>query len=245
MLTGTTADYWVLVIAVCTFLILANYKHMSTWVQEHKIILWSLPWGLSALWAVLGLVLAGYNDIGACKLNLTILFLYMTDTLIGCWFTSDRVRLLVNFIPRWLIIITILALYARLYRLIYKAHNRFMSFNDETSPHNLEPHSVEAETESVSSTHRIGRPSASMNIASKDMNVDIEQTSGAIPGRTHVRKPSPVLKKMARQMMSYPLVYMLIWTIPTTIRIYQSVTGKAAPFGIATVDKVRLSHQPK
>jgi len=38
-------------------------------------------------------------------------------------------------------------------------------------------------------------------------------------------------------MMTYPLIYMLIWTIPTTIRIYQATTGKAAPFGIGTVDK--------
>ncbi|KAF2463377.1 uncharacterized protein BDR25DRAFT_298177 [Lindgomyces ingoldianus] len=173
-------DYWVLVIAVSTFLILANYKLQSTWIQEHRIVLWCLPWGFSALWATLGLVIGGYGDIGA-----------------WCWFTSDRVRLLVNFIPRWFIILIILGLYVHLYRLIYKAHNRFMSFNDEASPHSLSP-----ETESVSSTRRIGRPS-----------------------------------KMAYQMMSYPLVYMIIWTIPTTIRIYQSSTGKAAPFGIATVDK--------
>lgn len=82
-----------------------------------------------------------------------------------------------------------------------------------------------------------------MNVGSgsKDLNVDIEvqQSGSAANGRTHVRQPSPVLKKLARQMMMYPLVYMLIWTIPTTIRIYQSVTGKPAPFGIATVDKVR------
>ena len=38
-------------------------------------------------------------------------------------------------------------------------------------------------------------------------------------------------------MMTYPLVYMLIWTIPTTIRIYQATTGRSAPFGIATIDK--------
>lgn len=40
----------------------------------------------------------------------------------GCWFTSDLTRLLVNFIPRWLIIISILAIYIRLYFVIYKAH---------------------------------------------------------------------------------------------------------------------------
>lgn len=78
----------------------------------------------------------------------------------------------------------------------------------------------------------------SMVLTSKDM--DVERSGGTMPGRTHVRGPSPVLKKMAYQMMSYPLAYMLIWTIPTSIRIYQSVTGKAAPFGIATVDKVGI-----
>lgn len=31
---------------------------------------------------------------------------------------------------------------------------------------------------------------------------------------------------------------MLIWTIPTIVRIYQAVTDKRAPFGIATLDKV-------
>lgn len=39
-------------------------------------------------------------------------------------------------------------------------------------------------------------------------------------------------------MMAYPLVYLFIWTIPTTIRIYQSTTNKAAPFPIGTIDKV-------
>ncbi|KAF2256060.1 hypothetical protein BU26DRAFT_573909 [Trematosphaeria pertusa] len=173
-------DYWVLLIAVCTFLILANHKHMSSWIQEHRLVLWCLPWGFSALWAAIGLGLDGYSDIGA-----------------WCWFGSDKTRLLVNFLPRWLIVIFILALYARLYRIIYKAHNRFMSFNDQMSPHNHASPSVEPDTDS----------------------------------------PNPMLKKMARQMMSYPLAYMLIWTIPTTIRIYQSVKGKPAPFGIATVDK--------
>ncbi len=38
--------------------------------------------------------------------------------------------------------------------------------------------------------------------------------------------------------MTYPLVYLLIWAIPTSIRIYQAVTSNPAPFGIATVDKV-------
>ena len=141
-----------------------------------------------------------------------------------------------NFIPRWLIIIIILALYARLYRIIYNAHSRFVSFDDGSSPNALESH-ISPETGSVASTHRIGRPSDTLNITSKDTIPDIEQNNSTGNGRTHTRLPSPVLKRLARQMMMYPLVYMLIWAIPTTIRIYQSVSGRAAPFGIATVDK--------
>lgn len=38
-------------------------------------------------------------------------------------------------------------------------------------------------------------------------------------------------------MMLYPLVYMLIWALPTSIRIYQAVSGRPAAFPIATADK--------
>lgn len=38
-------------------------------------------------------------------------------------------------------------------------------------------------------------------------------------------------------MLAYPLIYMLIWIVPTTIRIYQATTDKPAPFSVATVDK--------
>jgi hypothetical protein len=185
----------------------------------------------------------------------------LVNALIGCWFGSDKVRLLVNFVPRWLIIVVILVLYSRLYHIIYMAHNRFMSFHDENSPHtntpsnpqlhshnrtlNLDQHTLTPETESISSTRRIGRPSVTMIIETTDTdrtrtNVGVADvgTGGSMTGRTHVRQPSPVLKRLARQMMYYPLVYMLIWTIPTTIRIYQAVTSRPAPFGIATVDKV-------
>ena len=43
--------------------------------------------------------------------------------------------------------------------------------------------------------------------------------------------------KLSYQMMLYPLVYMLIWALPTSIRIYQAVSGKPAAFQVATADK--------
>lgn len=72
-----------------------------------------MPWFFSILWAGVGLAAVGYGDIGA-----------------WCWFVSDPLRLFVNFIPRWLIIITILALYTRLFIIIHKTHNHFMPFDD-------------------------------------------------------------------------------------------------------------------
>lgn len=54
-------------IAICTFLILANYKHLVNWLQDHRLLLWCVPWFLSILWAALGVGLDGYSNIGACK----------------------------------------------------------------------------------------------------------------------------------------------------------------------------------
>ncbi len=76
-------DYWVFVIAVYTYFVLTDQKKCSAWVQDHSWIPWVLPWLLSVLWAAIGLGVTGYGDIGA-----------------WCWFTSDEVRLLVNFVPR-------------------------------------------------------------------------------------------------------------------------------------------------
>ena len=132
LLTVTIADYWVFTIAVCTFLILANYKNASTWVQEHKIVVWALPWGLSFLWAALGQVRVGYGYIGACK-DPRAMMSHLQLTQLGCWFTSDRVRLLVNFIPRWIIILAILAIYTRLYQVMHRAEKGMMS-EDEDMP---------------------------------------------------------------------------------------------------------------
>lgn len=65
------ADYWVLIIAAYTFLVLADLKHFSSLIQEHRITLWLIAWLLSIIWASVGLGVVGYGDIGACKLYLS------------------------------------------------------------------------------------------------------------------------------------------------------------------------------
>lgn len=46
---------------------LNDRKGVAGWLQSHRLIVWALPWFLSFLWATLGLLIAGYGDIGACK----------------------------------------------------------------------------------------------------------------------------------------------------------------------------------
>lgn len=41
-------------------------------------------------------------------------------------------------------------------------------------------------------------------------------------------------------MMMYPIAYIVIWFLPTAIRIYQTITSQPAPFALQTVDKVSL-----
>jgi hypothetical protein len=130
-----------------------------------------------------------------------------------------------------------LGLYIRLYHIIYQAHEQFVSFQDDSSA--CGPPGSSPAPEILPSAWRLGHPSVSTHIVNKNGTIEVgRHCSGVMNGRAHLKRPSPILKNLAKQMMYYPLAYMLIWTIPTSIRIYQSVKGVPAPFGIATVDKV-------
>jgi hypothetical protein len=177
------ADYWVLTIAVCTYLILANHKYQSSWIQEHRLITWVLPWVLSTMWASIGLAVVGYGDIGACKYSRVVPYLVRTLTEAGCWFTSDRVRLLVNFLPRWLIIIAILGLYLRLYFIIHKAHTRFMSFDEDATG------SLQMESSTTRSAPRV-----SLNVSSGTDGCEAGRPT--LPTHSRIGRPSPVLKRV-------------------------------------------------
>ncbi|SPJ78519.1 uncharacterized protein FTOL_06908 [Fusarium torulosum] len=192
-------DYWVLTIAMCTYVILAGHKSLSSWVQDQRILLSCLPWALSLLWAGIGLKFAGYGDIGA-----------------WCWFTSDKVRLLANFVPRWVIIIIILAMYARLYWILRKSHKSFISLGNSTS----DPASRHRTTQgAMRSNHDAWR-----------------YYESDVAGR---RK----LQRIAQLMLMYPVVYMIVWTLPTAIRIYQTITHTPSPFALQTLDKACIVSQ--
>ncbi|KAK2038943.1 hypothetical protein LZ31DRAFT_607624 [Colletotrichum somersetense] len=189
-------DYWVLTIAVCTYFILAGHKTQSTWVQNHELIIWALPWIFSLLWASVGLGVVGYEDIGA-----------------WCWFTSDTVRLLVNFVPRWVIIVIMFVMYAHLSFVLYKAHIRLGSIQD---PSPLHPDSG-LTTEEGSWMTSIHEGTESRSAVS-------------------VRR----LKRVARLMLLYPLAYAIIWSLPTAVRVYQATENRPAAFALQTVDKAAV-----
>ncbi|KAL4959335.1 G protein-coupled glucose receptor regulating Gpa2-domain-containing protein [Aspergillus stella-maris] len=185
-------DYWILIIAVCTYLILMGHDTAAAWIQEHRVLLWCVPWVLSALWASLGLVLVGYGNIGA-----------------WCWFTSDQVRLYVNFVPRWIIILIILSLYTRLCIFLYRSH------------------------QSISSDYEVSGRGLPTELRQWQM-LDGAGRGGANGGGGG----SQWCQGISRRMMIYPTVYALIWTVPTATRIYHGVTGKTAPLGLSIVDNV-------
>ncbi|KAM7192597.1 hypothetical protein V8F20_008806 [Naviculisporaceae sp. PSN 640] len=183
-------DYWVFIIAIYTYFVLTDQKRCSNWIQSHPFIPWILPWLLSCLWAAVGLGVTGYGDIGG-----------------WCWFTSDQVRLLVNFVPRWAIIAIMFLMYARLYFILWRAHRRLVSLD----------------------TSQSGNPSS----GSDSRQLDSNGPNGPAVSARHTRK----LKRLARLMLLYPLAYAIVWSLPTCIRIYQTITGHPAPWQLQTIDK--------
>jgi hypothetical protein len=117
-----------------------------------------------------------------------------------------------------LIIFTILYLYIRLYFIIHAAHTRFETFDSDI----------------IASS---SNPRLSLHISEgTDPECEVQTPQ---PSTFQVRRDTKALRRISLQMMVYPLVYMLIWTMPTTVRIYQATSGRSAPFVVGTIDKVR------
>ncbi|KAK6529686.1 hypothetical protein TWF281_008849 [Arthrobotrys megalospora] len=248
-------DWWVLVIAIATYIILGNFKAQSQFIQTHVWIPWVGPWVLSIIIAVVCHLVLGYGYIGG-----------------WCWLTSDLMRLLVNFIPRWLIVIAIALIYIRLYMIVRKA--RKWDIEAESPDPGDEMADTSVILMSVGKRDRERRGSGVL--VSRDVSVSFGRkgstaptfvtmvTSQAGDSREAVsscsvreerirnmnvnssrsvslgmRQPlnANQLKRIAKKMMVYPLAYAIIWACPTAIRIYQGTTGTRAPLWITIVDK--------
>jgi len=168
---------------------------LSAWAQEHRVFIWIIPWFFSLLCGALGLGLIGYGYTGSF-----------------CLLVSDKLRLFINYIPRWAIIITILILYTRLYLILQRARKTI---------------SLAPAAKLENSTEPLGGTNPSN---------DLELAKPRLKNKKNISDQR--LKRVMIQMMIYPLAYMIIFIIPSVIRIYQFSTGKAAPFWIGTIDKV-------
>ncbi|KAF3106468.1 hypothetical protein TWF569_002640 [Orbilia oligospora] len=251
-------DWWILVIAIATYIILGNFKTQSQFIQTHVWIPWVGPWVLSIIIAAICHGVLGYGYIGG-----------------WCWLTSDLMRLLVNFIPRWLIVIAIALIYIRLYMIVRKARKWDIEGVSPDPGDDMADTSVILVPVGKKDRERQG----SGVLVSRDVSVSFGRkgstaptfvtmvtTSGAGDSREAIsscsareegsrartvnvnssrslslgmRQPlnAAQLKRIAKKMMVYPVAYAVIWACPTAIRIYQGTTGSRAPLWITIVDK--------
>lgn len=129
-----------------------------------------------------------------------------------------------------------LLMYARLHFVLHRAHNNFMSF-DEEDPYGSGSHGGNTLSSATPRVQSVNLVKLSDN--SSDQDRILPPTPPPKP-RTRRARGSSDLKRLSYQMMMYPLVYGIVWALPTGIRIYQAVTGKSAGFTISTIDKVRI-----
>ena len=167
---------------------------------------------------------------------------------IVCWFASDRTRLLVNFIPRWIIIFIIIALYLRLTYILLRIQKQLESTEEDTtiilSGHHHMSRQIDLQQkdpQTNSYPHTSDSRSATANVQRSGPTSKLKKVRSSNNGSPTGWKPKLNMYdfyKVAVRMMMYPVLYMLIWTIPTAIRIYQGTSGHSTPLGINCVDKV-------
>ncbi|KAF3942021.1 hypothetical protein ABW19_dt0200045 [Dactylella cylindrospora] len=211
-------DYWILIIAIATYIILGNFKGASHFIQTNAWLPWVPPWIISVVMAIVCQEILGYGYIGA-----------------WCWLTSDIMRLVVNFIPRWIIVIAIALIYTRLYMIVRKARK----WDIEARAPSDEMADTSVILVSVTRKSTIGRTAPSPASASGELSEHSQshhQSQSRSLGQTQPLNADQ-LKRIAKKMMVYPLAYAIIWSCPTAIRIYQSTTGSRAPLWITIVDK--------
>lgn len=63
----TQSDYWILTIAIYTFIIVTGQKQTAAWIDNHQPVVLAIPWALSLISAGVSLTITSYNDIGSCK----------------------------------------------------------------------------------------------------------------------------------------------------------------------------------
>ena len=119
------------------------------------------------------------------------------------------------------------SMYARLYYLLFRAHRRLLSLgNSSSTGHASGSGSGSAGQQNIGSGYG---PAVPVQHTRKLKRV---RPSHSLPICTYADGT-----QLARLMLLYPLAYAVVWSLPTSIRIYQAASGRPAPWQLQTVDK--------
>lgn len=127
-----------------------------------------------------------------------------------------------------------LAMYARLYFVLRRAHRSFNSFGNLSSDPTSGSRTNPSNQRSGTLTNENANGAAARRRLEKN-TMKLKKVCTRVPLATRHLADSP---QLARLMLMYPIAYMIVWTLPTAIRIYQTAKGVPAPFALQTVDKV-------
>ncbi|EPS43281.1 hypothetical protein H072_2752 [Dactylellina haptotyla CBS 200.50] len=222
-------DVWQVVIALVTLIMMSGPSTPLKWAREHVWALWLFPWLVSLIAAFFGFGIWDYADVGGF-----------------CWLGSIRVRLFFNFLPRWIIIFCTLLVYIHVYQIILRARRatkmqktyrptnaqrRIMSGSagaiESTSQTYSEKDTKKSTTEVSSLYSSRAESSAGCSSFSRDPALACQLQTAAEKAKEEADQKRHV-RKIALQMISYPLAYAVLWSIPTVIMVVEVVKGRDA-----------------
>ncbi|KAK6346367.1 hypothetical protein TWF730_010693 [Orbilia blumenaviensis] len=217
-------DVWQITIALITLLMLSGPSMILKWTREHVWAVWVFPWLISLIAAFFGFGFWDYADVGGF-----------------CWLGSRNIRLYFNYIPRWIVIFACLVIYIAVYRLILHARRRakiqktYRGRGVDRAPQaqaaspTIYQESEKINPDEISSASTDSSRSGSATEFPQTMTVHDPAVAGQIHSATEraheEAEQQKQVRKIAIQMISYPLAYAVLWTIPTIVMIIQVARG--------------------
>ncbi|KAK6506002.1 hypothetical protein TWF506_010928 [Arthrobotrys conoides] len=221
-------DVWQVTIALITLLMLSGPSMVLKWIRENVWAVWLFPWLVSLIAAFFAFGFWDYANVGGF-----------------CWLGSRNIRLYFNYIPRWIVIFGCLVTYIAVYRLILHARRRANiqktyrgRGSDRTHPQPATTMVPVANTESekvnpdeISSGNSSSSLDTSRAGSSTGFSATIHDPAVAGQIQTAAEKAEEEaeqqkqVRKIAIQMISYPLAYAVLWAIPTIVMIIQVARG--------------------
>ncbi|KAF3913168.1 hypothetical protein AA313_de0204391 [Arthrobotrys entomopaga] len=212
-------DVWQMVIAMVTLLMMSGPSTPLKWAREHIWALWLFPWVVALITAFFGFGIWDYGDVGGF-------------------------RLYFNYLPRWIIIFCSLILYIHVYGIILRAR-RAARMQRQYRPTAAQQRIManQANNVSNSSSDKDCKDLARTKITSLDdsratssAGLSSINTDPALAGQIRSADEKAQeeadqqkhVRKIALQMISFPIAYGILWSIPTIIMIVQVVKGEGA-----------------